>query len=103
MIKSRLFICILLVAGNALALDFDKLYQQYGSERARAVMALDYFNEKQLIELESKQMTDVYQVLQPNFDATTIANQLYQHFKAKEQSENPLQNQEEAKEIQIAE
>ena len=68
-------------------IDFDKLYQQYGSQRARAITALDYFNEKQLIELESKQMTDVYQVLQPNFDTTNIANELYQHFKAKEQSE----------------
>ena len=68
-------------------IDFDKLYQQYGSERARAITALDYFNEKQLIELESKQMTDVYQVLQPNFDIASISNQLYHHFKTKEQSE----------------
>ena len=29
MIKSRLFICLLLVASNALALDFDKLYQSW--------------------------------------------------------------------------
>lgn len=68
-------------------IDFDKLYQQYGGERARAITALDYFNEKQLIELESKQMTDVYRVLQPNFDTTTVANDLYHHFATKEQSE----------------
>ena len=67
--------------------DFDKLYQQYGGERARAIIALDYFNEKLLIELESKQMTDVYQVLQPNFAAVTIANEMYQQFTVKEQSE----------------
>ena len=64
-----------------------ELDRDLGGERARAITALDYFNEKQLIELESKQMTDVYQVIQPHFDTTAIANQLYQHFKAKEQSE----------------
>ena len=38
-------------------LDFDALYRQYGAERARVVKALDYFQEKGWLELESKQMT----------------------------------------------
>ncbi|WP_417788474.1 RecQ family ATP-dependent DNA helicase, partial [Stutzerimonas xanthomarina] len=41
-------------------LDFDALYQQHGADRARVVKALEYFQEKGWIELESKQMTDVY-------------------------------------------
>lgn len=68
-------------------MDFDKLYQQYGGERSRAIAALDYFAEKQYIELESKQMTDVYRVVNPAFELESTADALYQYFKTKEQSE----------------
>lgn len=67
--------------------DFDKLFAQYGAQRSRAIAALDYFNEKQYIQLESKQMTEVYRLLQSNFDAHQGAVALYNLFKAKEQSE----------------
>jgi len=43
-------------------LNFDSLYQAYGSDRSRVIAALEYLNERNLIELETKGMTEVYQV-----------------------------------------
>jgi len=68
-------------------LDFDLLYRQHQAERARVVKALEYFQEQGWIEVESKQMTEVYEVLRPDFDPAAIAEELYGHFKDKEASE----------------
>jgi ATP-dependent DNA helicase RecQ len=68
-------------------LDFDALYREYGAERARVVKALDYFQEKGWLELESKQMTEVYAVLDGSFDADVLASELHEHFRAHEASE----------------
>ncbi|WP_457788623.1 RecQ family ATP-dependent DNA helicase [Pseudomonas sp. PL-6] len=68
-------------------LDFDALYQQYGAERARVVKALDYFQEKGWLELESKQMTEVYAVLDGGFEVEALAADLHAHFRAHEASE----------------
>lgn len=68
-------------------LDFDALYQQYGAERARVLKALDYFQERGWLELESKQMTEVYAVLDGDFDVDALANDLHAHFRSHEASE----------------
>lgn len=68
-------------------LDFDALYQQHGADRARVVKALDYFQEKGWIELESKQMTEVYAVVEAGFDAEALSNELHGYFKQHERSE----------------
>jgi len=68
-------------------LDFDLLYRDHGAERARVVKALDYFQEKGWLELESKQMTEVYAVLDGGFDVEALADDLYAHFRAHEASE----------------
>ncbi len=68
-------------------LDFDALYQQHGAERPRVIKALDYFQEKGWIELESKQMTEVYALLDPSFDADALSAELYGYFKQHETSE----------------
>lgn len=68
-------------------LDFDALYQQHGADRARVVKALEYFQEKGWIELESKQMTEVYTLLDPNFDAEALSDELHAYFKQHEGSE----------------
>ena len=68
-------------------LDFDALYQQHGADRARVVKALEYFQEKGWIELESKQMTDVYAVLDPSFDVEALSAELHAYFKGHEASE----------------
>ncbi|MEX5540914.1 RecQ family ATP-dependent DNA helicase [Pseudomonas poae] len=67
--------------------DFDVLYQQHGAERNRVVKALDYFQEQGLIELESKQMTEVYSLLNTDFDPQVLSAELYTGFKQHEVTE----------------
>ncbi|MBC3240169.1 RecQ family ATP-dependent DNA helicase [Pseudomonas lurida] len=67
--------------------DFDALYQQHNAERNRVVKALDYFQEQGLIELESKQMTEVYSLLDTDFDPQVLSEALYMGFKQHEVGE----------------
>jgi ATP-dependent DNA helicase RecQ len=67
--------------------DFDAMYQQYQAERGRVVKALDYFQEKGWIELESKQMTEVYSLLVDDFDAQALSVELHEYFSEHETSE----------------
>ena len=67
--------------------DFDALYQQHNAERSRVVKALDYFQEQGLIELESKQMTEVYSLLNTDFDPQRLSAELYTGFKQHEVTE----------------
>lgn len=67
--------------------DFDAMYQQYQAERGRVVKALDYFQEKGWIELESKQMTEVYSLLVDDFDAQSLSVELHEYFSEHETSE----------------
>ncbi|KGS13668.1 MULTISPECIES: ATP-dependent DNA helicase RecQ [Pseudomonas syringae group] len=60
--------------------NFDAMYQQYGAARARVVKALDYFQEKGWIELESKQMTEVYSLLRSDFDPQALSTELHDYF-----------------------
>ncbi|AXP06487.1 RecQ family ATP-dependent DNA helicase [Pseudomonas fluorescens] len=67
--------------------NFDGMYQQYHAERNRVVKALDYFQEKGWIELESKQMTEVYSVLEADLDAQVLSAELHAYFTRHEHSE----------------
>ena len=67
--------------------NFDTLYEQHQADRNRVVKALDYFQEKGWIELESKQMTDVYSVLVTDFDPEALSLELHHYFSAHEQGE----------------
>ena len=71
--------------------DFDALWQSYQGQRARAVAALDYLASKGWIILESKQMTDAYQLKQPlacvGENADKLSRTLYRFFQEKEKSE----------------
>ena len=58
-----------------------------GAERSRAVTALDYLHQQGWIELESKQMTEVYHRLALPDDLQSLSLQLHQQFLDKEQSE----------------
>ncbi|MGC3874316.1 RecQ family ATP-dependent DNA helicase [Halomonas sp. GXIMD04776] len=73
-------------------LDFEALYrhgieQGINTERSRVITALDYFHDKGWIALESKQMTEVYQLLAERLDVGQLSTELYGHFKQHEQSE----------------
>jgi ATP-dependent DNA helicase RecQ len=67
--------------------DIESIQQNYHTDRQRIITALDYFHEKGWVILESKQMTDVYQVLNNQFNIDDLADNLYQHFKQKEQAQ----------------
>jgi ATP-dependent DNA helicase RecQ len=68
-------------------LDFETLYEEYGAERSRVIKALEYFHDKGHIFLESKQMTDVYEVLTPELPIDSLTEELFSHFKEKERTE----------------
>ena len=65
------------------SVDFEAL----GDERGRAVKALDYLHEQGLIELESKQLTEVFQIVNPVSDIEALTSRLHQLFLDKEHSE----------------
>ncbi|OAJ95401.1 RecQ family ATP-dependent DNA helicase [Vibrio bivalvicida] len=67
--------------------DFDSLLNHFQGERQRAVAALDYFNEKGWIELESKLMTEVYKVITPTQNIAELSQSLWSLFKEKENSD----------------
>lgn len=67
--------------------NFDTLYDQHQADRGRVVKALDYFQEKGWIELESKQMTEVYSVLVSNVDSEALSQELHRYFTAHERGE----------------
>ena len=68
-------------------LDFEALYRQHQAERSRVVKALEYFQEQGWIELESKQMTEVYALLEAGFDAPALSAELHRYFRLQEGSE----------------
>ena len=67
--------------------DFERLYQEHRAERVRVIKALDYFQEQGWIELESKQMTEVYALLDPGFDPVALSAELHGYFSRHERSE----------------
>jgi len=67
--------------------NFEKMSEGYQEQRSRVITALEYLHERQMILLESKQMTDVYQVLDSRFDKRSIAEQLFNQFNQKQHSE----------------
>lgn len=72
--------------------NFDALEQKIPNSRDRAIKALDYLHQKHLIELQSKQLTQVYQVFSANLDGE-LAVKLFKRFSVKERSEIKRINQ----------
>ncbi|NUT75018.1 RecQ family ATP-dependent DNA helicase [Pseudomonas sp. C1C7] len=67
--------------------NFEALFEQYQAERDRVVRALDYFQEKGWVELESKLMTEVYSLLNSGFDSAALSEELHGYFTRHEQTE----------------
>ncbi|TMX32862.1 recombinase RecQ [Vibrio rotiferianus] len=67
--------------------DLEALWMNYQSERSRVVAALDYFHQNGWIELESKQLTDVYSVLPSTQNQEAISQHLAELFQSKEQKD----------------
>ncbi|MGR2737328.1 RecQ family ATP-dependent DNA helicase [Billgrantia sp. Q4P2] len=56
-------------------------------ERARVLTALDYFVAQGWMVLESKQMTEVFDVLRDDLDPAALTEELYAYFRDKERAE----------------
>lgn len=69
------------------SLNFDNLFQAYGADRNRVVKAMEYLQEKNLIELETKLITEVYQVDVHKLSNSELAQNLTAYFVDKEQKE----------------
>lgn len=67
-------------------INFDKIYSRYDGERSRVIAAIDYLDQEGLIELQTKQMTQVYRVFKESI-TTQLRQKLVQRFKDKETSE----------------
>jgi ATP-dependent DNA helicase RecQ len=67
--------------------DFDALFQHYGCDRSRVIVALEYLQEQKFITLETKKITEVFSVNQSLLSSVTLANSLYDYFVDKEQKE----------------
>ncbi|AYO18977.1 RecQ family ATP-dependent DNA helicase [Vibrio owensii] len=67
--------------------DLEALWMNYQSERSRVVAALDYFHQNGWIELESKQLTDVYSVLPAPQNQQATSQHLVELFQSKEQKD----------------
>ena len=76
-------------ARSWITLDTDELVKQSGdnNSRSRAITALEYCQEQGWLELQSKQMTDVYRVDTNKLNQPDLAQQLAHHFADKERSE----------------
>ncbi|MFT5235957.1 MAG: ATP-dependent DNA helicase RecQ [Shewanella sp.] len=75
------------------SVNFDTLNQHYASDRQRVLKAINYLDEKGMIELQSKQMTQVYQILDSQFDEKSLTISLSNRFTDKEVSEVARINQ----------
>jgi len=67
--------------------DFDALFQHYGCDRGRVIVALEYLQEKQLITLETKKITEVYSVNKALLSSPVLASSLHEYFSDKEEKE----------------
>jgi ATP-dependent DNA helicase RecQ len=67
--------------------NFDEIKNGYDADRERVSTALEYFDQKGFIKLEAKEMTEVFEVTDPEFDVEKIAAELDSLFRQKEQIE----------------
>ncbi|MDU0113099.1 RecQ family ATP-dependent DNA helicase [Psychrosphaera aquimarina] len=72
--------------------DIDGICQQYltdnaNTDRSRVIKALEYFDEKGWIELQAKQITEVYRVNVEQINISQQAQDLAQYFEQKQQAE----------------
>ncbi|MGY3570529.1 RecQ family ATP-dependent DNA helicase [Vibrio paucivorans] len=67
--------------------DFEALWMHSQADRQRVIAAIDYFHEQGWIELESKQITDVFGVCDTSKSVQQLTEELFQLFRNKENAE----------------
>lgn len=66
---------------------FDEIIANYNTDRHRIAAALDYFFERGYIEMEAKQMVEVFEIVNMPDNINVLAEMMYGRFKEKEQIE----------------
>jgi ATP-dependent DNA helicase RecQ len=64
--------------------DIERIMETYGADRVRIIRALEYLDEKGLIELERHHTVEVYEILRQDFDINDTTNSLHSMVKVKE-------------------
>ena len=67
--------------------DIPTILNSYETDRQRIITALEYFEEKGWIELQSRQTVEVYDILTQAFDVDDLAKKMYALFNKKEHVE----------------
>jgi ATP-dependent DNA helicase RecQ len=67
--------------------DIPAILNSYNNDRQRIIAALEYFDEKGWIELQSKQAVEVYDILTQAFDLNEMTERMYALFNKKERIE----------------
>jgi len=68
-------------------IDIPSILNSYDTNRQRIITALEYFEEKGWIELQSRKATEVYDILTQAFEIEVMAEKMYALFKNKENLE----------------
>ena len=68
-------------------IDFDTILSNYTTDRHRISAALDYFFEQGYIEMEAKQMVEVFEVIHVTDGLKDVVGKMYARFKEKEKVE----------------
>lgn len=64
--------------------DIQEVVAQHGADRQRIVTALEYFDEKGWIELEAKQMKDVYEAQAATVEVEALSEKIFRLFQERE-------------------
>ncbi len=67
--------------------DIPGILNSYATDRQRIVMALEYFEDQQWIELQTRQSVDVFNILNQSFDLDDLSEKMFRLFKKKEKIE----------------
>ena len=67
--------------------DIQAILDNYQTDRTRIIVALEYFDEIGLLELQAKQTVERFDILSKQFDNTTLTDTLYDLFANKEKAE----------------
>jgi ATP-dependent DNA helicase RecQ len=68
-------------------INIKNLLDNYPVDRSRVIKALEYFDQREWIELQASRAVEVYDILTKNFEIDRLAGQLFETFKQKEKSE----------------
>ena len=66
------------------SVDVDGILGSYATDRKRIITALEYFNEKGWIELQTRQAVEVYDILTQAFDIDAVTEKMHTLFSQKE-------------------